>query len=77
MGGFERICWKGTFVVAAAAAIDLIHLFFFTQASASQKADAAAQVGAIVIVTYVFTRAVQAWSHASARRRSRARPIPK
>jgi hypothetical protein len=64
MGGFERICWKVTFVAAAAAAIDLIYLIFFTEASAPQKIGAAALVAATVIVPYVFTRAVQAWGHA-------------
>lgn len=73
MGRFERICWRVTFVAAAAAAIDLIYLFFFIDAGTPQKADAAAQVAAIVILPYVFARAVQAWGHAgreaSARRK--------
>ena len=64
MGRFERICWRITFVAAAAAAIDLIYLFFFIEAGTPQKIGAAAQVGAIVILPYVFARAVQAWGHA-------------
>ena len=63
MGRFERFCWKVTFVAAAAAAVDLIYLIFFIEASEPQKAGAAAQVVAIVILPYVFTRAVQAWGH--------------
>src|SRR5215470_7045723 len=64
MGRFERICWRITFVAAAAAAIDLIYLFFFIEAGTPQKIGAAAQVAAIVILPYVFARAVQAWGHA-------------
>jgi hypothetical protein len=63
MGRFERICWRVTFVVAAAAAIDLIYLIFFTEGSAPQKTGTAAQMAATVIVPYIFTRAVQGWGH--------------
>jgi hypothetical protein len=70
-GGFERICWKVTFVAAAAAAIDLNYLMFFTEASAPEKVGSGMQVAAIVIVPYLFTRAVQAWGHTSFGRRSR------
>jgi hypothetical protein len=71
MGGFGRICWKVTFVVAAAAATDLIYLTFFTEGSTPQKTGEAALLAATVIVPYVFTRAVEAWGRAPKNRRNR------
>lgn len=59
--GFELLCWAVTLLLCTLGALRLFDLALSRSASAPQYAAEAAGVCAMVIVPYVFSRAVQGW----------------
>lgn len=71
---FAAICWVITLILAALAAASTV-ADLARATSAPQQAAAAAMGIVMVVIPYVFTRAVQELSEASRRRQERERAI--
>ncbi len=59
MRGFELLCWVSTALMAILGSVRMLNLWLTSGVSAPQYAAEAGGILAMVVVPYVFSRAVQ------------------
>ena len=59
MKAFEQFCWISTAIMAVLGSVRMLNLWLTSTVSAPQYAAEAGGILAMVVVPYVFSRAVQ------------------